>query len=129
MVMTSHLQLEPRWRLMAGAVELRAAQALLAVGGVAGWALADEEADVLDETTARRKAPDAEREEDPAAGVRGLGGVLCELLAYLAVDFVSGERAKEGGREVPMQVCEVRGKGEYAIGDRVVEKMVVNLRG
>lgn len=80
---------------MAGAVELRAAQALLTVGCIARWPLADEKANVLDETTARSKAANAEREEDPAAGMRGLGGVLCELLAYLAVDFIPGE-GKEG---------------------------------
>ena len=48
---------------------------------------------MLDELVRRREAPDAEREEDPASGVRGLRGVVGQLLADLAVDLVPGKKS------------------------------------
>ena len=85
----SHLQLKPRGRLVAGAVQLRPPQPLLAVRGVPWWTLADEAPHVLDEAVAGGKATDAEGEEDPPTGMGRLGGVLGELLADLTVNLIS----------------------------------------
>lgn len=43
---------------------------------------------MLHEFVGGREAAHAEREEDPAAGVRRLGGVVRQLLANLAVDLI-----------------------------------------
>jgi hypothetical protein len=43
---------------------------------------------VLHEVVRRREAADAQRQQDPAAGVRRLRGVVRQLLADLTVDLV-----------------------------------------
>ena len=73
---------------MACAVELSPSQPFLAVRGVPGRALADEATQVLDEAVGRRETAHTEREQHPAASVRGLGWILSELLTNLAVDLV-----------------------------------------
>ena len=88
----SDLQLQPGGGLVASAIELCPPQSLLTVGGVPWGAFADEAADVLDETIARSKAANAEREKNPASCVRRFGGVLGQLFADLAVDLVPGEK-------------------------------------
>ena len=88
----SDLQLQPGGGLVASAIELCPPQPLLTVGGIPWGAFADEAADVLDETIARSKAANAEREKNPASCVRRFGGVLGQLFADLAVDLVPGEK-------------------------------------
>ena len=74
---------------MASAIELCPPQPLLTVGGIPWWTFADETPDVLDEAVAGGKAADAEREEDPATSMGGLGRVLSQLLADLTVNLIS----------------------------------------
>ena len=57
---------------------------------------------MLDELVRRREAADAEREEDPASGVRGLGGVVGQLLADLAVDLVPGKKSIRSVRRMSL---------------------------
>ena len=83
---------------MTSAIELIPTKPLLAVGCIARGALADEAAEVLGQSAAGCKTADTEREEDPATGVGGLGGVLRQLLADLAVDLVSAGRRWGKGR-------------------------------
>ena len=64
-------------------------QSFLAVGRVAGWPVPDEGPEVLDELVGGGEAADAEGQEDPAPGVRGLGRVVGQLLADLTIDFVA----------------------------------------
>ena len=74
---------------MSGAIHSRSSQSLLAVRGIPRRSLTDEAAEVLDHSSGRSKATDAEREKHPAAGVRGLGRILAQLFAYLTVDLIS----------------------------------------
>ena len=107
----SHLELQPGGRLVASVIGLSSPQSLLTVGGVPRGTLTYETPndrqqhfknshtldtvfsipEVLDESVARGKAADTEREEHPASGVGRFGRVLSQLLANLTVDLVSLE--------------------------------------
>ena len=82
---------------MTSAIELCPTQPLLTVGGVTWGPLADEATNVLDQPVTGSKAPHTEGEKDPASGVRGLGRILCQLLADVAVDLISGGRGRGRG--------------------------------
>ena len=85
----THLKLEPRWWLVSRSIHRCSSQSLLAVRGVSRRPLVDEATKILDHSTRGSEATDAEREEDPATSVRGLGRILTQLFADLTVDFIS----------------------------------------
>jgi hypothetical protein len=85
----SGLELQPAWGLIARPIIEGSLESVLAVRGVTWGTLPYESPQVVDKLFRRRETADAEREENPAPGVGGLGRVVCELLADLAVNFVA----------------------------------------
>lgn len=58
----------------------------------------------------RGKATDTQGEQDPSTSMRGLGGVLCELFADLAVDLISQLLAQDAVADDEVQLLEVGGR-------------------
>lgn len=56
------------------------------------------------------KAADAQGEQDPAASMRGLGGVLRELLADLAVDLITQLLTQDAIANDEVQLLKVGGR-------------------
>lgn len=79
----------PARRLVPGSIVEGPLQSFLAVGCIAGWPIPDKGPEVLDKLVGGREAADAQGQEDPASGVRGLGRVVGQLLADLTIDFVT----------------------------------------